>query len=53
MIDKEFERQNEYGSAWILYIQLNRWLQLRLDALTSLFFIVLGYNLVMKNAKRL
>lgn len=41
MLEKTYQKQNDHGAAWIIFVQLGRWLQLRLDFITSIFFIVL------------
>ena len=41
MTEKAYEAVDYHGSAWITFVQLNRWLQLRLDVITALFFTAL------------
>ena len=41
MTKKTFTKQNDHGSPFIIFVQLNRWLQLRLDVITAIFFLVL------------
>ena len=46
MLKKTYKKQNDYGAAWIIFVQLNRWLQLRLDFVTAIFFIIIRLVLV-------